>query len=145
VIDFDLPDDVRALRARTAAFIDTHVLPAEAQIGTRPYFDIVDELQTKARAEGLWCPFVPTEWGGMGLGHLAKVPGGPGAAAGRRSRGGAPLEDRQERPRRPPHYRHHRGSGGRRPPVGGPIRGWAMRGIQGPVDRASVLDALRRV
>ncbi len=26
-----------------------------------------------ARAAGLWCPFVPTEWGGMGLGHLANA------------------------------------------------------------------------
>ncbi|MBV9996128.1 MAG: acyl-CoA dehydrogenase family protein, partial [Caulobacteraceae bacterium] len=43
------------------------------EIGTRPFFDIVKELQTKARAEGLWCPFVPKEWGGMGLGHLANA------------------------------------------------------------------------
>jgi acyl-CoA dehydrogenase len=53
-----------------AAFIDTHVLPVEPQIGTRPFFDIVRGLQEKARAEGLWCPFVPKEYGGMGLTHL---------------------------------------------------------------------------
>ena len=69
MIDFEIPDDVKALRARGGASIDDHVLPAEAQIGTRPFFDIVKELQGKARAEGLWCPFVPTEWGGMGLGR----------------------------------------------------------------------------
>jgi acyl-CoA dehydrogenase len=40
------------------------------QIGTRPFFDIVSEVQAKARAEGLWCPFVPAEYGGMGLSHL---------------------------------------------------------------------------
>jgi acyl-CoA dehydrogenase len=73
MIDLELPDDVKAVRAKTAAFIDTHVLPAEDEIGTRPYFDIVAELQEKARAEGLWCPFVPEEWGGMGLGHLANA------------------------------------------------------------------------
>jgi acyl-CoA dehydrogenase len=73
MIDFELPDDVKAVRARTAAFIDEHVLPAEAEIGTRPYFDIVADLQVKARAVGLWCPFVPQEWGGMGLGHLANA------------------------------------------------------------------------
>jgi acyl-CoA dehydrogenase len=73
MIDFELPEDVQAVRVKTAAFIVTHVLPAEAQIGTRPYFDIVAELQGKARAEGLWCPFVPKEWGGMGLGHLANA------------------------------------------------------------------------
>jgi acyl-CoA dehydrogenase len=73
VIDFELPPDVQEVRGRVAAFIDGHVLPAEPQIGTRPYFDIVAELQSKARAAGLWCPFVPTEWGGMGLGHLANA------------------------------------------------------------------------
>ncbi len=73
MIDFEIPEDVKALRARVAQFIDDHVLPAEAQVGTRPYFDIVGELQGKARAEGLWCPFVPEEWGGMGLGHLANA------------------------------------------------------------------------
>ena len=73
MIDFEIPEDVKALRARVAQFIDDHVLPAEAQVGTRPYFDIVGELQGKARAEGLWCPFVPEEWGGMGLGPLANA------------------------------------------------------------------------
>ena len=71
MIDFDLPDDVKALRAEVARFIDQVVLPAETQIGTRPFFDIVRELQAQARASGLWCPFVPKEYGGMGLGHLA--------------------------------------------------------------------------
>jgi acyl-CoA dehydrogenase len=73
MIDFELPDDAKAVREKTATFIDTHVLPAESQIGTRPYFDIVAELQAKARAEGLWCPFVPKEWGGMGLGPVANA------------------------------------------------------------------------
>jgi acyl-CoA dehydrogenase len=73
MIDFELPDDVKALRARVAAFIDDVVLPAEPQIGTRPYFDIVRELQAQARSQGLWCPFIPKEYGGMGLGHLANA------------------------------------------------------------------------
>jgi acyl-CoA dehydrogenase len=73
VIDFELPSDTQALRRRVAGFIDDHVLPAESQIGSRPFFDIVRELQVVARAAGLWCPFVPTEWGGMGLGHLANA------------------------------------------------------------------------
>jgi len=73
MIDFEIPDDVKQVRAQVARFIDDHVLPAESEIGTRPFFDIVKELQGKARAEGLWCPFVPKEWGGMGLGHLANA------------------------------------------------------------------------
>jgi acyl-CoA dehydrogenase len=70
MIDMEIPDHVKVLRAKVADFIDTHVAPVEPQIGTRPFFDIVRELQEKARAEGLWCPFVPKEYGGMGLTHL---------------------------------------------------------------------------
>jgi len=73
VIDFEIPADVQELRAQVARFVDERVLPAEQQIGTRPFFDIVRGLQDEARGRGLWCPFVPTEWGGMGLGHLANA------------------------------------------------------------------------
>jgi acyl-CoA dehydrogenase len=73
MIDMQIPEDIKALRVRVAAFIDNVVTPMEPQIGTRPFFDIVGELQQKARAEGLWCPFVPREYGGMGLGHLANA------------------------------------------------------------------------
>ena len=73
VIDFTIPEEIQQIRARVAAFIDAHVLPAEADIGTRPYFAIVADLQAKARAAGLWCPFIPAEWGGMGLGPLANA------------------------------------------------------------------------
>ncbi|SNQ47010.1 Acyl-CoA dehydrogenase [Frankia canadensis] len=73
MIDFELPDDVRALRAKVAAFIDEHVLPAEPQVGTRPFFDIVAELRVEARKQGLWAPFIPVEYGGMGLGPLANA------------------------------------------------------------------------
>jgi acyl-CoA dehydrogenase len=73
MVDFEIPDDVQQVRAAVGAFVDEHVLPAEVQIGTRPFFDIVAELQGEARSRGLWCPFVPVEWGGMGLGHLANA------------------------------------------------------------------------
>ncbi len=73
MVDFTIPDDVREIRSRVAAFVDDVVKPAEAEIGTRPFFDIVKELQGEARAAGLWCPFVPVEYGGMGLGHLANA------------------------------------------------------------------------
>src|SRR3954471_16685411 len=70
MIDFTLPPEALDLRARVSAFIDQTVLPAEPLIGTKPFFDIVGELQGKARAEALWCPFVPVEYGGMGLSQL---------------------------------------------------------------------------
>src|SRR5215216_3598606 len=36
MIDFELPQDIQALRARVARFIDDTILPAEKQIGARP-------------------------------------------------------------------------------------------------------------
>ncbi len=73
MIDFSFPPELRALRAQVASFIDDTVLPAEQQLGKRAYWEVVAELQPKARAAGLWCPFIPKEWGGMGLGHLANA------------------------------------------------------------------------
>jgi alkylation response protein AidB-like acyl-CoA dehydrogenase len=32
------------------------------------YLRLLAELRKKARAQGLWCPFIPKELGGMGLG-----------------------------------------------------------------------------
>ena len=73
MIDFELPDDVKDVRQRVARFVDDVVLPAESAVGSRPFFDIVADLQEQARLAGLWCPFLPPEWGGMGLGHLANA------------------------------------------------------------------------
>ena len=73
MIDFRIPEDIQALRARVATFIDERVTPREAEIGSRPFFEIVKEVQAEARSAGLWCPFVPKEYGGMGLGHLANA------------------------------------------------------------------------
>jgi acyl-CoA dehydrogenase len=73
MIDFELPEPVQLLRAQVRSFVDDVVIPAEREIGTRPFFDIVKDLQTQARTAGLWCPFVPVEYGGMGLGHLANA------------------------------------------------------------------------
>ena len=73
MIDFSVPAEISELRSRIATFIDTEVLPYEDRVVTRPFDEIIGELQAKARAAGFWCPFVPVEWGGMGLGHLANA------------------------------------------------------------------------
>jgi acyl-CoA dehydrogenase len=73
MIDFTIPPEIESIRAQVKAFIDDEVIPAELQIGSRPYADIVAELVPKARAAGLWAPFIPVEHGGMGLGPLANA------------------------------------------------------------------------
>src|SRR5262249_62084660 len=37
------------------------------------YKTVLNELRQKARSQGLWCPFIPKEYGGMELGPLANA------------------------------------------------------------------------
>ena len=49
-------------------------IPAEQRlIDGEAYKTVLGELRTKARDQGLWCPFIPEEHGGMGLGPLANA------------------------------------------------------------------------
>lgn len=48
-------------------------IPAEKSLSGETFDDILTELRQKARAQGLWCPFFPVEWGGMGLKPLANA------------------------------------------------------------------------
>jgi acyl-CoA dehydrogenase len=73
MIDFEVPPDAKEVRELARKFVDEFCIPAEAQLSHRPEGEIVAELQEKARAQGLWCPFMPPEWGGMGLGPLANA------------------------------------------------------------------------
>lgn len=74
---------INDIRMRTAAVINDHVLPAEDQLFIlRRNPNASDEQKAEARAarervkevvkaEGLWAPHLPTEYGGMGLDFLA--------------------------------------------------------------------------
>jgi acyl-CoA dehydrogenase len=73
-IDFEIPEEAKAIRAKVRAWVHEECHPAEKQLHAgRPYKEVLHELRTKARAQGLWCPFVPKEYGGMGLGPLANA------------------------------------------------------------------------
>src|SRR6185503_16290198 len=50
-----------------------HCIPAEGELAHRQLPDVLAELRKKARAQGLWCPFIPKEYGGMGLRPLANA------------------------------------------------------------------------
>lgn len=72
-IDFSLPDDVVEVRDRVRSFIEKEIQPAFSQLRgeTRPNWrGTIDGLRQKARDQGLWCPHMPPEFGGMGLGPL---------------------------------------------------------------------------
>ncbi len=72
-IDFEIPAEAKAVRARVRQWVEDECIPAEKQLHERPFKDVLGELRAKARAQGLWCPFIPKEYGGMGLGPLANA------------------------------------------------------------------------
>lgn len=73
-IDFEIPEDAKAIRARVRAWVQDECIPAEKRLKDKDtYKAVLAELRAKARAQGLWCPFIPKEHGGMGLGPLANA------------------------------------------------------------------------
>jgi len=77
-IDFSLSPELEAIRLRVRTFIDSVVKPGEARIhddklretDKTGYIGELLRMRKAARAEGLWLPHMPEEWGGMGLGHV---------------------------------------------------------------------------
>jgi len=81
---FPKSERIKDLEARVAAFVHTHVIPAEAiflqQVAEGPSrwvpTAIIEELKKKARAEKLWNLFLPhdSHAGGAGLTNLEYAP-----------------------------------------------------------------------
>ncbi len=71
-IDFTLPPDVTAVRERIRNFMQNEVTPTEERLregkDIRAWRPALTSLREKARAEGIWAPHMPAEWGGMGDG-----------------------------------------------------------------------------
>ena len=86
MIDFEIPEEHKQLGLRYREFVETYCVPAEAQLRSRPVKEILKELHAQAKADGLWCPHMPKEWGGLGLGPLAM-------AIVQYELGGSPLGD----------------------------------------------------
>jgi len=73
-IDFEIPAEAKAIRAKVRQFVHDECVPAEQALADGGDFKtILAGLRAKARAQGLWCPFIPVEYGGMGLGPLANA------------------------------------------------------------------------
>lgn len=73
MIDFTLTPDLEDLRLRIRAFVDEVVNPAVDELDPserQTYVSALLELRRQAREAALWLPHMPTEWGGMGLGHV---------------------------------------------------------------------------
>ena len=73
MIDFEIPVETKKLRAEVREFVQTECIAAEEHCTADNFETVLAELRAKARAKGYWCPFVPKEHGGMGLGPLANA------------------------------------------------------------------------
>ena len=74
-MDFTISPRIAEVRDRIAGFVEDHILPVEADRSNWDAHDNIAEaplaaLRDKARAEGLWCPQLTPEAGGMGLGKV---------------------------------------------------------------------------
>src|SRR4051794_7837785 len=72
-IDFEIPTEAKSIRDKVRKWVQEECIPAEKELDSKPLEDVLGKLRKKARAQGLWCPFIPKEYGGMGLGPLANA------------------------------------------------------------------------
>ncbi|MBP9756481.1 MAG: acyl-CoA dehydrogenase family protein, partial [Phenylobacterium sp.] len=73
-IDFEIPAEAKAIRLKVRQWVHDECKPAEKRLVDQESFKtVLAELRAKARAQGLWLPFIPKEYGGMGLGPLANA------------------------------------------------------------------------
>jgi acyl-CoA dehydrogenase len=77
-IGFELAPEIEALRRRARDFVETEILPVEADRASWDAHENIAEgplarLRARAKAAGLWAPQAPRERGGMGLGMVARA------------------------------------------------------------------------
>ena len=73
-IDFVIPDDEKEVRTRVRQWVQDECIPAEKRLEKGDALKtVIADLRKKARAQGLWLPFIPKEHGGMGLGPPANA------------------------------------------------------------------------
>jgi len=72
-MNFDLSPEIADLRQKVRTFVEERVVPSEVRIveeDRERRRDTLARLQAEARAEGLWVPHLPPEYGGRGLGIM---------------------------------------------------------------------------
>ena len=73
-MDFDLPEDLRLLQETVRRFVDKELIPLEGRslVGAELKPEIEQHLIRRCKDIGLWQVDVPEEYGGQGLGMLAR-------------------------------------------------------------------------
>ena len=74
-MDFELPEELRMMKDTLRRFIDNEVIPIEREAydGHLMVPEVREKLEARARELGFWMIDIPEEYGGMGLGLLARV------------------------------------------------------------------------
>ena len=74
-MDHQLPEELHLLQETVRRFVDRELIPIERESmeGSKLRPDIHADLVEKAKAVGLWLYDVPEEYGGQGLGLLART------------------------------------------------------------------------
>ncbi|MEC7489239.1 MAG: acyl-CoA dehydrogenase family protein [Pseudomonadota bacterium] len=73
-MEYQLPEDLRLLQETVRRFVDRELIPIEQNSldGPKLKASVQASLEDKAKAIGLWLYDVPEEYGGQGLGLLAR-------------------------------------------------------------------------
>jgi acyl-CoA dehydrogenase len=74
-MDFELPEELRLLKDNLRKFVDRELIPLERAVvnDVAQQKELQKRLRPKVEQLGLWQYDVPEEFGGLGLGMLAKV------------------------------------------------------------------------
>src|SRR5262249_33788427 len=74
-LNFDLPDEIRMLKETVRKFVDRELIPIErtSRVGHKLKPEVRAHLRAKAQELGLIGYDVPLEYGGLGMGLVAKA------------------------------------------------------------------------
>jgi acyl-CoA dehydrogenase len=74
-MDFELPEELRMLKATVRRFVDTEMIPVEKDTcileEMKPHYQ--EHFEKRAKELGIWQCDVPVEYGGGGMSVLARV------------------------------------------------------------------------
>ncbi|MCK1513154.1 acyl-CoA dehydrogenase family protein [Bradyrhizobium sp. 190] len=74
-MDFELPDDLRLMKEQIRRFVDREIIPIEREAyeGASLKPDVRAMLEVQTKKMGYWLITTPEEYGGLGMGLLARV------------------------------------------------------------------------
>ncbi|SHJ90200.1 acyl-CoA dehydrogenase [Roseomonas rosea] len=74
-MDFELPEDLRMMREQIRRFVDKEIIPTEREAYDGPEMrpEVRARLEARMKEMGYWLITTPVEYGGLGLGLLARV------------------------------------------------------------------------